>query len=139
MKCWISIAYARLEADRPAGRWCAVFRRKDACFAPLSPLRMNLENSYVSVTPSDRSHCLWSRSLAAQLASFYTKHILKWTGFIGFGGLEHVKFRMAVPPGVRMYILTKQTWHRHRRVCCNAQGMVNGDIVFEAGVIGTQM
>jgi 3-hydroxyacyl-[acyl-carrier-protein] dehydratase len=76
---------------------------------------------------------------AAQLASFYTKHILKWTGFIGFGGLEDVKFRMAVPPGVRLYILTKQTWHRHRRVCCQCQGMVDGAIVFEAGVIGTQM
>ena len=76
---------------------------------------------------------------AAQLAGFYTKQVMGWPGFIGFGGLENVKFRMAVPPGVRLYILVRQTWHRHRRVCCDAQGIVNGDIAFEAAVIGTQM
>ena len=76
---------------------------------------------------------------AAQLASFYTKHVLGWTGFIGFGGLEKVKFRMAVEPGVRLHILVRQIWHRHHRVGCAAQGLVKGDLAFEAEVIGTQM
>ena len=76
---------------------------------------------------------------AAQLAAFYTKHVLGWEGFIGFGGLEDVKFRLAVEPGVKLYILAKQTWKRHHRVCCDTQGLVNGNIVFEAKVIGTQM
>ena len=38
----------------------------------------------------------------AQLASFYTRTYVGWKGFIGFGGVDEVKFRMQVPPGVRM-------------------------------------
>jgi 3-hydroxyacyl-[acyl-carrier-protein] dehydratase len=75
----------------------------------------------------------------AQLASFYTKRYLNWTGFVGFGGVEDCKFRLPVPPGCRMYLLGKQRWERHRRMRCDIQGLVDGQIVFEAGVIGTQM
>src|SRR5690242_11769809 len=32
----------------------------------------------------------------AQLASFYTKKVMGWTGFIGFGGVEDCKFRQQV-------------------------------------------
>jgi 3-hydroxyacyl-[acyl-carrier-protein] dehydratase len=42
---------------------------------------------------------------AAQLASFYTRIFEKWTGFIGFGGVEDCKFRAQVAPGCRLYIL----------------------------------
>src|SRR3954462_3341390 len=41
----------------------------------------------------------------AHLASFYTRTYVVWKGFIGFGGVDETKFRMQVPPGVRMYIL----------------------------------
>ena len=74
---------------------------------------------------------------AAQLASFFTHHVCGWKGFIGFGGLESVKFRATVAPGCRMYILGTKTWERHRRVGCATQGLVNGNLVFEAEVIGT--
>jgi 3-hydroxyacyl-[acyl-carrier-protein] dehydratase len=76
---------------------------------------------------------------AAQLASFYARLYLGWEGFIGFGGVEDVRFRIQVAPGARMYILGKQLWNRHRRMCCGTQGLVKGNIVFEANVIGTQM
>jgi len=76
---------------------------------------------------------------AAQLASFYTKRLLGWSGFIGFGGVENCKFRMPVMPGCRMLILVKKLAERHRRITCAAQGVVNGQLVFEANIIGTQV
>lgn len=74
----------------------------------------------------------------AQLASFYTRTYVGWKGFIGFGGVDEVKFRMQVPPGVRMYILGKKLWERHHRIYCNVQGIVNGSLAFEAGITGTE-
>jgi len=75
----------------------------------------------------------------AQLASFYTKAVLKWTGFIGFGGLDGVKFRAAVLPGSRLYILGQHVWERHRRIGCKVQGLVNGQVTFEAEITGAQL
>jgi 3-hydroxyacyl-[acyl-carrier-protein] dehydratase len=76
---------------------------------------------------------------AAQLASFFTKHVLKYPGFIGFGGVEECKFRLPVEPGVRLYIILELQWDRHRRVCCRCQGIVKDQIVFEATIIGTML
>ena len=75
----------------------------------------------------------------AQLASFYTRMFVGWKGFIGFGGVTDVKFRQQVPPGVRMYVLGLKTKERHGLIWCNVQGMVNGNICFEASIVGTQM
>jgi 3-hydroxyacyl-[acyl-carrier-protein] dehydratase len=75
----------------------------------------------------------------AQLASFYTKKFVGWTGFIGFGGVEECKFRQVVQPGCRMYILGQKTQERHGRIWCKVQGVVNGGIVFEAGIVGTRV
>ena len=74
---------------------------------------------------------------AAQLAAVYTHFAAGWQGFVGFGGVEEVKFRAPVSPGVRMYILGVGVYIRHRRMCCATQGLVNGSVVFEAKVIGT--
>jgi 3-hydroxyacyl-[acyl-carrier-protein] dehydratase len=74
----------------------------------------------------------------AQLASFYTRTYVGWKGFIGFGGVDEVKFRAQVPPGVRMYILGQKLWERHHRIYCKVQGVVNGNLVFEAGITGTE-
>lgn len=74
----------------------------------------------------------------AQLASFYTKQALKWEGFVGFGGVDGVKFRAQVTPGCRMYILGQRIWERHRRICCQVQGLVNGNLAFEATIVGTR-
>src|ERR1700683_1093196 len=40
----------------------------------------------------------------AQLACFYIKRVIGWKGFVGFGGLDDVKFRTQVVPPCRMYI-----------------------------------
>ena len=75
----------------------------------------------------------------AQLASFYTRTYVGWKGFIGFGGVEETKFRAQVVPPCRLYLVGKLTWSRHRRIGCQVQGLVNGQLVFETGIIGTQM
>ena len=75
----------------------------------------------------------------AQLASFYTRKFIGWTGFIGFGGVDGVKFRMQVPPGRRMYLLGQKTAERHHRIWCKIQGLVDGQVAFETGIIGAEM
>jgi len=76
---------------------------------------------------------------AAQVSSFYACKFIGWTGFIGFGGLDDVRFRLPVSPGCRMYVLAEQVWHRHGRISVRTQGLVNGSVAFEATIIGVQM
>lgn len=74
----------------------------------------------------------------AQLASFYTRKFIGWEGFIGFGAVDKVKFRGQVTPNSRLYILGKQLWNKHKRVCCAIQGLVDGSMVYEAEITGVQ-
>lgn len=77
---------------------------------------------------------------AAQLASFAVKKKLaSETRFVGFGGVEHVKFRMQVTPGQRLYLIGKFLEVRPRRFKLAAQGVVENQLVFEATVIGMPM
>lgn len=76
---------------------------------------------------------------SAQLASFYTRKFVGWQGFIGFGGVDECRFRQAVVPGSRLYLIGQLVWHRHGRIYCKMQGMVDGNLVFETGITGTQM
>jgi 3-hydroxyacyl-[acyl-carrier-protein] dehydratase len=75
----------------------------------------------------------------AQLASFYARKFAAWTGFVGFGGVEDCRFRQPVVPPARLYILGEQIWIRHGRLYCAVQGVINGNLVFEAKIIGVQM
>jgi 3-hydroxyacyl-[acyl-carrier-protein] dehydratase len=75
----------------------------------------------------------------AQLASFYTRKVMGWTGFIGFGGVEDCKFRRQVTPGQRLYMMGQKIWERHHRMGCKVQGIVDGTIVFEATIVGAQL
>jgi 3-hydroxyacyl-[acyl-carrier-protein] dehydratase len=75
---------------------------------------------------------------AAQLASFYTRTFVGWKGFIGFGGATDIRFRQSVLPGCRMYLLTQKMWERHHRIECKVQGIVNGSMVFECTIVGTE-
>jgi 3-hydroxyacyl-[acyl-carrier-protein] dehydratase len=74
----------------------------------------------------------------AQLASFYTKKFVGWKGFIGFGGVDEVKFRQQVIPPCRMYVVGQKIWERHHRIQCKVQGIVNGGLVFEATITGQE-
>ncbi len=76
---------------------------------------------------------------AAQLASVYVKHFMQWPGFVGFGGVDKVRFRPSVEPGQRLHILLQKNWVRHGRVGCSVQGLVKGTLVFDGEIIGVQM
>lgn len=73
---------------------------------------------------------------AAQCASFVSLRKLQGQKFLGFVGVDGVKFRSQVSPGDRLYVLCKETELRSRRCVCLTQGLVNGNLVFEAKITG---
>lgn len=73
---------------------------------------------------------------AAQLSAFLMKMHSPHLGFLGFVGCDEVKFRGQVIPGDRFYLLGKELKRNRRRFICNTQGVVNGNLVFEAKVQG---
>lgn len=76
---------------------------------------------------------------AAQLCSFYFKEATQTEKFVGFGGMEAVKFRREVAPGDRLILVAKNIEVRPRRATFNCQGFVNGRMVFEGTIIGMPM
>jgi 3-hydroxyacyl-[acyl-carrier-protein] dehydratase len=76
---------------------------------------------------------------AAQLASFVYLRRGFAAKFVGFAGVDNVKFRGQVVPGDRLLVLGKAVEIRNRRFICDAQGLVNGTMVFEARVTGMPM
>ena len=77
---------------------------------------------------------------AAQLCSYYTSVAGLLQGdFIGFGGLENVRFRGMVRPGDRFILVGKGTRLHRRQTIFNVQGFVGSTMVFEGDVIGVPM
>jgi 3-hydroxyacyl-[acyl-carrier-protein] dehydratase len=76
---------------------------------------------------------------AAQFASYVTMRKFDKVKFIGFAGVDNVKFRGQVAPGDRLYLLIDGFNMKPRRAICNAQGVVNGNLVFEATITGMPM
>jgi 3-hydroxyacyl-[acyl-carrier-protein] dehydratase len=77
---------------------------------------------------------------AAQLCSYYTtSRALMQGDFLGFGGLENVRFRSPVRPGDRLVLIGKGTRINRRQVICNVQGFVGTTMVFHADVIGVPL
>jgi 3-hydroxyacyl-[acyl-carrier-protein] dehydratase len=77
---------------------------------------------------------------AAQLCSYYvvTEGLLK-SDFIGFGGLEEVRFRGTVRPGDRLVLVGKAKKIHRKQTRFNVQGFVGTTMVFHADVIGVPM
>ncbi len=74
---------------------------------------------------------------AAQLASFFAMKCLNFqASFLGFGGVDKVKFRESVSPGQRLIILAQMLESRTRRIVFSTQGVVDGRIAFEAIITG---
>jgi len=78
---------------------------------------------------------------AAQLCSFYyRKNDLANVGkFLGFGGMDKVRFRGTVIPGDRFVIVVKAIKTDSRMKIFEAQGLVNGKLVFEANISGIEV
>jgi 3-hydroxyacyl-[acyl-carrier-protein] dehydratase len=75
---------------------------------------------------------------AAQLSTFMFKLLSgdDPNRFLGFGGLEKVRFRGVVAPGDRLIIIARMIEARQRRCTFDTQGVVNGRLVFDAQIIG---
>jgi 3-hydroxyacyl-[acyl-carrier-protein] dehydratase len=73
---------------------------------------------------------------AAHLASYVSTIIMNHTKFLGFGGIDDTKFRDAVTPPARFYIVGKADSIKPRRTICSLQGFVQDRMVFETKVTG---
>jgi 3-hydroxyacyl-[acyl-carrier-protein] dehydratase len=77
---------------------------------------------------------------AAQICSYYTTtQGLLQGDFIGFGGLENVRFRGTVRPGDRLVLIGKGVRLHRRQTIFNVQGFIGSTMVFHADVIGVPM
>jgi 3-hydroxyacyl-[acyl-carrier-protein] dehydratase len=76
---------------------------------------------------------------AAQLASYLHRRLFPEAGFIGFTGVDAVKFRGAVEPPSRLVLVGRAKQIRTRRVVCETQGFVGPTMVFEAEITGMTM
>ena len=76
---------------------------------------------------------------AAQLLSFFVNEIYQVNAFIGFSGIESAKFRLAVEPGQRLYLLGHLTKFKSRKYSADIQGVVEGNMVFETTVSGMKV
>lgn len=73
---------------------------------------------------------------AAQLCTYYYKKTLQDDRFLGFGGIDKVKFRGKVIPGDKLILIAKNKELRSRRAIFDTQGVVDGKLVFEGVIIG---
>src|SRR5262245_50364377 len=77
---------------------------------------------------------------AAQLCSYYMMTQGLGAGdFIGFGGLENVRFRSPVKPGDRLLLIGKGIRLNRRQTVFNVQGFVGSTMVFHADVLGVPL
>jgi len=77
---------------------------------------------------------------AAQLCSYYVcAHKLVQAEFIGFAGLENVRFRATVRPGDRLVLVGKVIKLHRRQVICTCQAFVGSTMVFHGDVHGVPM
>jgi 3-hydroxyacyl-[acyl-carrier-protein] dehydratase len=77
---------------------------------------------------------------AAQLCSYYVcayKPISR--DFIGFAGLENVRFRGTVKPGDRLTLVSRAIKLHRRAVLCSCQGFVGSTMVFHGDIHGVPM
>ncbi len=73
---------------------------------------------------------------AAQMCSVYFKKVKEDPRFLGFGGVDAVKFRGQVVPGDRLILLGQAVEIRRRRAVFDTQGVVGNRLVFEARITG---
>lgn len=76
---------------------------------------------------------------AAQLAGFYARkyNILQGGDYLGFGGMDTVRFRGPVYPGSRLILCARATRVMPRILAkFEFQGWVNDKLVFDGGMIG---
>jgi 3-hydroxyacyl-[acyl-carrier-protein] dehydratase len=73
---------------------------------------------------------------AAQLASYLHHKVFQDAGFLGFVGLDDVKFRGMVIPPARLIMIARGKEVKRRRTICECQGFVDSTMVFEGTITG---
>jgi len=76
---------------------------------------------------------------AAQLCSYYYRRYTASERFVGFGGMDKIKFRGPVVPGDRLILLARTIEVGTRRAVFEVQGIVDGRVVLEGVVTGMYM
>jgi len=73
---------------------------------------------------------------AAQACSYFHGRSTGQARFMGFAGMEHVRFRGQVLPGDRLVIVAKVNQIKSRISTFDCQGFVKGQMVFEGAIQG---
>lgn len=73
---------------------------------------------------------------AAQLASYLYHRLFPGAGFLGFTGVDKVKFRGTVQPPCRFIVIGQAIQMKPRRMICASQGFVGSTMVFEGEITG---
>ncbi len=77
---------------------------------------------------------------AAQLCGYYIlSQKLMQGDFMGFGGMDNVRFRSPVFPGQRLVLVAKATKVNRRQTICNVQGFVGTTMVFHGDILGVPL
>jgi 3-hydroxyacyl-[acyl-carrier-protein] dehydratase len=77
---------------------------------------------------------------SAQLCSYYAASQRMVDGdFLGFGGMNEVRFRGQVRPGDRLVLVAKGIKFHRRQLLFNVQGFVDSKMVFHADIIGMSL
>jgi len=77
--------------------------------------------------------------MAAQASAILSKTVTGNPGFLGFGGVDACKFRDAIAPPARLYILCADVEDRPRRFISDVQGICADKLVFQARITGMTM
>ena len=73
---------------------------------------------------------------AGQLSSFHYQEVMARAGILGFGAAEGVKFRGMVRPPAELIMMGRMVVAKPRTARFEAQGLIDGTIVFQASIIG---
>ncbi len=77
---------------------------------------------------------------AAQLCCYYIAITGQLVGdFLGFGGMENIRFRGTVRPGDRLVLIGKAVKIHRRKTVFSVQGFVGSTMVFDGDIIGMAM
>src|SRR5262249_18555118 len=77
---------------------------------------------------------------AAQLCSYYiVTNGLMASDYVGFGGMDNVRFRSPVHPGDRLILMGKTAKVHRRQMTFNVQGFVGNKMVFHGDIIGVAL
>lgn len=76
---------------------------------------------------------------AAQTCSYYYTRSHEGVDFLGFGGMDQIRFRAEVVPGDTLVMAARPLVLRSRMAKFEAQGMVGDRIVFTGIIIGVPL